>query len=235
MLKFVVSIVFLLAAYSLNAQSFEVIGPQDTNVRGFIGETIKVPFKFKNTTDKAIVIVVKRVAGQIGSTQKNFYCLDNNCLDAKVEEYHMRLDAHQTITSLNIALEAGLTQTTSEARYLIYSKTNPAEFFEYDLSFTIDERSEKQNIYTSNHLMLKDVYPNPVIDNAYVDYVILDEQVKAKIVIHNILGNSIEEYALPASENKLKISSDALTAGIYFYTLYVDNEGVITRKLIVKK
>jgi len=83
--------------------------------------------------------------------------------------------------------------------------------------------------------MLKDVYPNPIIDNAFVDYQILNEEVKAKIVLHNILGNIIEEYPLISSENKLKIRADGLNAGIYFYTLYIDNDGVITRKLVVKK
>jgi hypothetical protein len=68
-----------------------------------------------------------------------------------------------------------------------------------------------------------------------MDYKIHNDQVKAKIVLHNLLGSSVEEHSLPPLETRLKIRTDNLDAGIYFYTLYVDNEGVITRKLIVKK
>ena len=58
---------------------------------------------------------------------------------------------------------------------------------------------------------------------------------EAKIIIHNILGSPIDEYSLPSAENRVKIRAESMGAGIYLYTLYLDNEGVITRKLIVKK
>jgi hypothetical protein len=84
-------------------------------------------------------------------------------------------------------------------------------------------------------MTLHDVYPNPVVDHAVVDYRILNDQVKAKIVIHNLLGNVVGEYALPSMENYVRFRTEGLSAGIYFYTLYIDNEGVMTRKLIVRK
>ncbi|MEJ2005968.1 MAG: T9SS type A sorting domain-containing protein [Cyclobacteriaceae bacterium] len=82
---------------------------------------------------------------------------------------------------------------------------------------------------------MNDVYPNPVTDFAFVDYNLLDRDAEAKIVIHNVLGSAIAEYDLPYLETRVKISADELNAGVYFYTLYVDNEGVMSRKLIVRK
>jgi hypothetical protein len=137
---------------------------------------------------------------------------------------------------LQVALEAGLAQGLSTIKYIAFNKSNPAESFEFDLNFSIEEKAEKQHIYSSNRVVLHDVYPNPVTnDQAFVNYSILHESVKAKITLHNILGNTIEEYPLPQTENRLKIQTSTLNAGIYFYTLYVDNEGVMTRKLIVRK
>ena len=63
----------------------------------------------------------------------------------------------------------------------------------------------------------------------------MNDQIKAKIVVHNILGNIVGEYSLPSFENFVRVKTDDLSAGIYFYTLYIDNEGVMTRKLIVRK
>jgi hypothetical protein len=43
------------------------------------------------------------------------------------------------------------------------------------------------------------------------------------------------EYELPSFESQAKILTGNLNAGIYFYTLYIDGEAVMTRKLIVKR
>jgi hypothetical protein len=223
-----------LMSHTLVGQSFEISGLQE-NYKGLIGETIKAPVRFKNITDKTITLIVRRVNSQIGGTQKNYFCVENNCLDHGIEDYTIKIDPDQTFSSLQIALDGGLAPGASSVKYTASNKSNPAETLEFDLNFLVEEKLEKENIYNSRQITLHDVYPNPVSEYAFVDYTLANEHVKAKIVIHNILGNSMEEYTLTFGENKIKVRADALSAGIYFYTLYVDNEGVITRKLIVKK
>src|SRR5690349_11205226 len=89
------------------AQGFEITGLQD-NYKGTIGETIKAPVRFKNTSDKTISLVIRKISGQIGSTQRNYICIDGNCLDQRVEDYMVKLDAGQTLNTFQIALDAGL-------------------------------------------------------------------------------------------------------------------------------
>jgi hypothetical protein len=223
-----------LCASGAAAQSFELADLQE-NYKGLIGETIKAPLHFRNTSDRPITLVVRKISDQIGGTQKNYFCLDNSCLDQKIEDHIVKIEPNQTFTMLQVALEGGLASGLSSIRYVAFNKTNPTELIEFELNFLVEEKSPVQNIYSSRFIALHDVYPNPVSEHAFVEYKVLDDHVKAKIVIHNILGNVIEEYLLPPLENKVKIRADALSAGIYFYTLYVDNEGVVTRKLIVKK
>ncbi len=218
---------------ALNAQSFEASLSQET-VKGIIGETIKVPVKFKNTSEKAVTIIVKRISSQIGTTQKNFYCLDNNCLDSKVEDFVVKVEPGHTLATLQLALEAGLVPAESLVKYVAYNKANPTELVELNINFIVDEKSERANIYTSRYITLQDVYPNPSTEYAYIDYKISNDKTKARVLIHNILGNKVSEYNLPALESKIKISTLDLNPGIYFYTLYINNEGVMTRKLIVK-
>jgi hypothetical protein len=196
---------------------------------------IKAPIRFKNTSEKPIILIVRKISGEIGSTQRNFLCLDANCLDQRSDDQIVRIEVGQTLSSLQVALEAGLVSGHSSVRYIAYNKSNPSQSIEFEVHFDVEEKAEKQSIYTSKVIMLKDVYPNPVVDHALVDYKILNDQIKAKIIIHNILGNSQGEYDLSSSENMLRIPADGLSPGIYFYTLYINNEGVLTRKLIVKK
>lgn len=224
---------FILLSINTLGQSFEITGLQE-NYKGVIGETIKAPLLFHNTSDKTITLIIRKVNAEIGSTQKNYFCLDGNCLDQKVEDHIVKIDPGQTLTSLHVALEGGLVSSISSVRYLAYNKSNPTEAMEIDLHFVVDEKPEKESIYASRHIAIQDVYPNPLVDHAYVNYKILNDKIKAKIIVHNILGSAVGEYELPVVESKVKIRGEDLNSGIYFYTLYIDNEGVMTRKLIVK-
>jgi hypothetical protein len=120
-------------------------------------------------------------------------------------------------------------------KLIVINKSNPAELHDLTVNLTVDERTKRKDVFTSRFITLYDIYPNPVSEFAYIDYKILDERVKASIQIHNILGNSLNNYELNPQDNKLKISASELHEGIYFYTLYLDEEGMVTRKFVVKK
>jgi hypothetical protein len=227
-------IVYVLVTGMLSAQNFELSGLQDS-YKGSIGDLIRAPLLLKNNSEKTITLIIRKVETQIGSTQKNFFCVDNNCLDQRTEDYVLRIEPGQTLQNFSIGLEAGLVEGFSAVKYVIYNKANLHESRQFELNFVVEGKPEKSNIYSSRYITIHDVYPNPVIDRANIDYQLHSSEVKTKIVIHNILGNALTEYELPYSETKVKILADQLSAGIYFYTLYIDNEGVMTRKLIVKK
>lgn len=234
MKRFPCFVILILLTFELAAQSFEVGALQEV-YKGYIGETVEVPVRLTNTTDKPLTLIVRRVTSTLGGTQKNYFCPNNDCLDENSEQVVLRLQPGETVSDFAITLEAGLASGISSVTYAVLNRYNSAENLEFDLNFSVEERSAKEDIYSSPHIVVHEVYPNPVVDYAYINYVKLNDDVEAKIVIHNILGNPIDEYSLPSGENKVKIRAESLSAGIYFYTLYLDNEGVMTRKLIVKK
>ncbi len=234
MRKLLWSFFLSIVASGLAAQSFEVGDVQEI-YKGYIGETVRVPLRFTNTSDKPVTLVIRQVNANLGGTQKTYYCPNDDCLDQRIEEYQIRLEPRESLTNLKIGLDAGLANGISSVKYVVFNRYNTAESLEFDVNFAVEERLAKQDIFTHPQIILHDVYPNPVVDYAYVNYDVFNQDVDAKIVIHNILGNSLDEYILPATENRVKIRAESLTAGIYFYTLYLDNEGVVTRKLIVKK
>jgi hypothetical protein len=234
MRPFLVMIWMSTLSFGLGAQGFEITGLQDS-YKGTIGEVVKAPLQFRNNGDRPITLIIRKASGQIGTSQKNYFCHEGNCFDRVVEDFIVKVEPGQTLNSLQVALESGLVPGISSLRYLVYNKSNPAEVLEFDLNFIVDEKPEKSFIYDSRYITLQDVYPNPAVDYAFVDYAILQDQVKAKIVVHSVLGNSMGEYELSIFEKQAKILTGDLNAGIYFYTLYIDGEAVMTRKLIVKR
>ncbi len=225
---------FCLVGLGLSAQNFEIAGLDDS-YKGSIGEVIRAPLSIKNTSEKTLTLILKKVETQIGSSQKNFFCPDNNCLDQRTEIYTVKIEPGETLTNFSIGLEAGLTEGFSSVKYSIQNKSNPNEVILLELNFSVEGKQEKNSIYSSQFITLHDVYPNPVSTTARIDYDIHHERFKAKIIIHNILGSPLTVYDLLPSQNSVKIETETLNTGIYFYTLYVNNEGVMTRKLMVKK
>ena len=225
---------FSLVGLSLWAQGFEVTGLEES-YKGTVGEVIQVPLKIKNTSDKPVTLILKRIETQIGSTQKSFFCPDNNCLDQRTDLYSIRLEPGETLQNFSVGLEAGLTEGFSSVRYQLFNKANPSEVSPLEFNFTVEGKTDKSHIYSSRFITLHDLYPNPVITSARIDYAIHEVHAKVRIIIHNILGTPLSAYDLMANQNTVKIDADPLNTGIYFYTLYVNNESVMTRKLMVKK
>jgi hypothetical protein len=223
----------LLIVSFLRAQSFEVREVAE-NHKGFIGDQIKAPLSIKNTTQKTLVLLIRRSHSQLGSTQKAFFCPGGDFQEANADEITIRLEPGQTLENFAVGLDAGLVPGVSSVKYTIINRSNPADYQDIELNFSVEEKPAKNDLYSSRFITIHDVYPNPVSDFAHIEYRLLDDRVKAKIVIHNILGSALSEYPLPYLESKVKIKADELTPGIYFYTLYLDNESVMTRKLIVR-
>lgn len=234
MRRLLLAIGFCFAGYALTAQNFEVAALEDS-YKGSVGEVIQAPVKIKNTFDKPITLIIKRVETQIGSTQRNFFCPDNNCLDQRTDTYTVRLEPGETLERFAIGLEAGLTEGFSSVKYQVFNKANPSDVTQLDINYVVEAKAEKGHIYSSPLITIRDLYPNPVVTTARIDYDIHQEHVKAKIIIHNILGSPLSVYDLSSGQNSVKIEADPLNTGIYFYTLYVNNESVLTRKLMVKK
>jgi hypothetical protein len=179
--------------------------------------------------------VFHKVQDDLNDTQKGYFCLDKTCLDASVEEVSKKVEPGETLQNLYFVLETGLLGGMHSIRFEVYPQGSAHQTIEHPVSISIEERNVKTLVFHSKDITIHDVYPNPVTDQASIDYTIHNELIKAKVVIHNILGKALGDYEMPATENKVKLQTDELPAGVYFYTLYLNNEGVFTRKLMVRK
>jgi hypothetical protein len=223
---------------ALGAQSQSIrIVDTDASQSGVVGSEVRTTVKLQNISSQPILITVHRIEQQIGSSQKTFYCIDNDCLDENIAVSHLSKEIlpGETIDYFNIVLQTGLVQGISTVKYRFSTAYNPDDFVEFEINYSIEERIKEGILYSSEKIELNDVYPNPVSDIAIFDYLIKENNKEAKIVIHNVLGSIAGEYILSPYESKLKVEMELYNPGVYFYTLYLDNEGVATKKLVVRK
>jgi Secretion system C-terminal sorting domain len=225
---------FVLISLMATARQFELPEIQDS-YQTQVGETIRIPIKITNQSDKALFYIIRKAQSDLGASQKGYFCLDKNCLETGISEFSKRVEPRETIQHLAFVLESGLVASQHSIKFQIFPKGNQAEMQEFTVNINVNERSEKPVLFHSKDITIQDVYPNPVQDHAYIDYRIHNENAKARLTIHNILGKPMAEVELPTSETRVKLQTEEYTSGIYFYTLYLDNNGVLTRKLIIRK
>lgn len=215
-------------------QSFQLVDKQDS-YQSSISQTLRIPIRIKNTTDRPQFYIIRKVQDDLASTQKGYFCLEGNCLEPGMDKFSKRIEPGETLENLYYSLETGLLTGQNSIQFEVFPQLNPIEAVEHNVNISINEKASKVFVFQSKEITVNDVYPNPVFDHAFIDYKIHNETMKAKLVIHNILGSALGEYALPTFETKIKLQTEDLAAGVYFYTVYLNEEGVLTRKLIVRK
>jgi len=217
------------------AQRLELVNKKETSYRANLSEVVKIPLRIKNTTDKTQFYIIRKVNDDLGGTQKGYFCLDDTCLEQGMSEFSKRIEPGQTLDGLYYTLETGLVAGQTNVKFEIFERGYLSEPIEHSVTIAVDEKRESSLVFQSRDITIHDVYPNPVSDYAFIDYQIINDAKKANVVIHNILGMPMGDYELPAYETRVKIYAGELAPGVYFYTLYLDNDGVLTRKLIVRK
>ncbi|MCB0494377.1 MAG: T9SS type A sorting domain-containing protein [Cyclobacteriaceae bacterium] len=225
----------ILCSVHVLAQRPELVNKAETSYQTQFSQVLKIPLQIKNTTDKPQFYIIRKVQGDLGGTQKGYFCLDDNCLEPGMDEFSKRIEPGQTISGLYYTLETGLVTGQTHLKFEIFERGRLAEALEHNVSVAVEERREKSMVFQSKDIIINDVYPNPVADHAFIDYRLINDNIKANVVIHNILGMPMGDYELPAYETTVKLFTEDLAPGVYFYTLYLDNDGVLTRKLIVRK
>jgi hypothetical protein len=224
---------FFFATLASYAQNFELLDTQENYLSTF-NQQVRIPVKIKNSSDKSQFYIVKRTKIEQLETQKSYFCIDNKCLEPDNSEFSKRIEPGETI-NLVYVVETGMLPGQSVFKFEVFPKGSPAEIKEHSVSINVEEKSSRNYIYQSKEISVQEIYPNPLQEIGLIDYKIIDAFIKAKIVFHTILGKAISDYELDPTETRVKIFSEEMNSGVYFYTLYINGSGVATRKIIVRK
>jgi hypothetical protein len=228
-------LILLLSGTTAWAQGVDWADRQES-YQAVIGQNTRIPIRIRNTTDRPQTFVIRRAVADLNSNQKGYFCIGEECFDMAVDQVMRKLEPGEVAGNIFYVVEPGLAATSNSFRFEVYQKGSPQMGLEHSFLLSVDEKPTRSFVFQTRNLTIHDVYPNPVTDrDAYLDYRLTDEAVKAKVVIHNILGSPVGDYEMLSSETRVKIQADGLSSGVYFYTIYLDNIGVLTRKLVVRK
>lgn len=202
---------------------------------GKIGSSQRKTVLLQNESNQPKAYMLKAVRGNVGSSQQVNVCLGDQCFDSKKElaKIAIKLEPGQIFTDLYLEFEMGIAETRGSFELLFSNPDNIRETFVVEARYEVS--SEGTSEFSHKDIQLGEIYPNPSNRIAQLDYELINPKAKAKISINSFIGNPIAEYELDPNRNSLVINVSDFQPGVYFYTLFVDNKNVVTKKLQVKK
>lgn len=227
---------WLLVPVFTEAQQVRVLS-DGVEFRGDLGSTQRKTVILQNESNQVKTYLLKSLRGNIGSSQKVKICIGDKCYDPKKElaKIKIELEPGELLTDLYLDFEMGIVETRGSFDLSFVNESNLRDLFVVEARYEVDDPSDKIDEFDYKDIVLSDVYPNPSVRIAQFDYNFKNQSVKARIAINSFIGNPIAEYELDPERNTLAISVSDFNPGIYFYTLFLDNKNIVTKKLVVKK
>jgi hypothetical protein len=102
--------------------------------------------------------------------------------------------------------------------------------------YRVAEPADEALLYVSHEIHISNLHPNPVVSTAAFTYQLADDHdSRAVLQVHNVLGKMLATHVLDPAKHTLELHFDGWKPGVYFYTLLVGEESVVTKKFILKR
>jgi hypothetical protein len=137
------------------------------------------------------------------------------------------------VTVTNIANSNSATAVNAQIILNLFKAENFDRYAEPITNNTSSSRlnntTSNNNQQTVNNYSLNN-YPNPFNQNTTIEAV-LPEGATGQLVITDITGRVVKRIELVANDNKIEISGSQIGYGIFFYSLYVNEQYIRTNKM----
>lgn len=218
------------------AQQVRVLS-EELEFSGDLSSTQRKTVILQNEANQSKTYFLKNIIGNIGSSQQVKICIGEQCFDPRKElaKIKVTLEPGQLMTDMYLDFDMGIVSTRGNFELNFVNVENIRESFVIGAKYEVSNPNEKIDEFDYKEITLSDIYPNPSNRIAQLDYRLKNTNAQAKIAINSFIGNPVAEYQLDPDRNSLVINVSDFNPGVYFYTLFVDNKNIVTKKLVVKK
>ncbi len=203
-------------------------------IEGDVNSTLVSYIYVTNKSVSSINVGVKKEYISVIPGTENSFCW-GNCFDSSVY-----------ISPITIPIAAGATNSSdfigdykangivgvSTIKYTFYDSNNETDEVSVNVQYSgilvgIDEIVAKTKF--------SEAYPNPASNQVSFEYSLPVGVNDAKIVIRDILGNKVKVSKIYDLEGNTVIKTEDMTSGLYFYSLIVNDQIALSKKLIINR
>ena len=218
----------LLLHQTVTAQGFDVKqAPSQIDIHYKTNKTYD--FTLHNYTNRELKVNVSIDNELLTGGSDILICANGDCSD-RIE--NLVISSSEKQKKLSLKVIGGISQLDSRVDLKIIDTEYNYELTQ-SINVKVSDFIKDETLYHTSNLTVENFYPNPVQDQAKMYYETRSKE--AKIILQNVLGSIVKEFKLEPDENYITIDAENMRPGVYFYTLLVNNEGIATKKLIIKK
>jgi hypothetical protein len=202
-------------------------------VTGDVWTLLQLPANVTNNAGVTLSVLCRKIHTSVIPGTNVSICWGGSCWDSTyfVSNFPTVINASETVTEFAGHYKANGHTGISIVRYKFYDMNNSTDSISFFGKFI---GTSGVGINESNLLTSSDIFPNPADNATFLNYNITSEFTSAEIRIIDILGNKAQIIPLYDKAGKIKINTENLTSGIYFYSAIIDDKPVFTKKLIVR-
>jgi len=184
-----------------------------------------------NTSENIMLVQSKKVEVEVVPETINTFCW-GQCFGPDVYESRDAVTVEGNYTNENdfsSHYNPNGQPGTSIITYTFYDDFNEQD----SVSVTFKYTTETDGIEDINYVEHINAYPVPANDHLYIDFKIKNCK-NISVRLTNILGEEIQHFQTNNNNNKILLNTSNINNGLYFYTIYSNNQPLITKKIIVK-
>jgi len=188
-----------------------------------------------NVSDNDITVRVYKADIDMVEGASASLCFGGTCYPPTTSESStVVIPAHSTLShsspdAFHLSYKT-LVAGTSFVQFTFANEDNADDNAEVTFKLVCDPTSIVSNAVSTKMR----AYPNPASENVTIEYAYAGQSSNVKLVIKNLVGNTLFTKALDANGSKVKVDVSEYSAGIYFYSIEADGRPLVTKKLLVK-
>jgi hypothetical protein len=230
-----ISAVSLISTLSL-AQSF-VVTPHENPVDGEILNDyteLVTEITVENISENSLEVMASRqvINGLQGTT--NYFCWTACYLPStNVSTSPTSFDAGEINENLfSVHYSPNNTLGSVTIKYCVFDNNNPSDSACTNVTFNALTTSVDDEFFTNG---FSEFYPNPTTNTARINFSLLSADLETKIVLTDMLGNTIVERQISEQNGTLNFDLSSVKSGLYFANIFVGNELKTIKRLVVTK
>jgi hypothetical protein len=238
LLLLAVSLCFCLNTPAQNLSLSWISGPINNGdtirASGDTTGTVSAYVDCKNESSSTITVKVRKKELMITQGTANYFCWAN-CYTPPVFVSPTGIDIPGDSVCHNFSgdYKAQGHVGNSYVLYTFFNISNANDTIsvvvEYDCSLSGIGTVSSENVEFSN------AYPNPAGDQTFFSFNLPTTAVNnSEIVLRDMLGNLVSYLRIIEKNGTIKLPTDKLNNGVYFYSLVIDEKVVLTKKLIIR-
>jgi len=240
MKNIILLISFILLTISIFAQSFKILDESKQDITNGavtlsdnVDSLMKGQIYIVNNTLIATPFKVKKIETNVLSNSVNTFCFGGQCYPPYVMETptSMMLQPGDTTEPNDYYADyTGSAAGSSIITYVVYNANNVNDSVYVTITYNTTPAGISKVDFSK--VDFSNPYPNPVSSLTRMNYNIPANFSKATLILRNLIGTSVKEFVIEDPQGKLVMDLSDLKEGIYFYSLIIDDNVILTRKLI---